>query len=91
MRFAIILGSLLSAASYVVADGAAVVSAIETIAADAVKLNSSVASFEGLTTILEALTINSDSSALLKAIKAGTSTAQASSNFTLGEALALVA
>lgn len=86
MRFSFIL-SALSAASLVVADGAAIVTAIEGIQNATLALNSSVASFNG--NPLQALPISEESSQLLNAINSATKVAQASGNLSNIEAITI--
>lgn len=82
-----ILLSVALLARSVLADGAAIVSALQTITADTIQLNETVSSWNG--GLLGTLPIIVQSTALLEAINNGTKVAEASANLTLLEAFAV--
>ncbi|KAH8811601.1 antigenic cell wall galactomannoprotein-like protein [Xylogone sp. PMI_703] len=79
--------SLALLATPIVADGAAVVEAIESITNKTIQLNSTVSSWRG--DLLGALPITVQSTELLSAINSGTNTAQRSANFTTIEVITI--
>ena len=84
------IASLLLVVTTVVADGAAIIGAIQKVSASAAKLNNTVLGFHaGILGLGDTIKLLIDSTSLLNDIKAGTKTAQASAPLNFDDALAI--
>jgi len=89
MRFSTVLLPLAALATSVLADGASITAALDTISSATTKLNSSITSFRSDGDPLKLLPVIVESTTLLYDINTSTKTAKASANLTTDEALAV--